>query len=163
MKLIKYTKFNCINMDFRVVTWNILAKQYFKTEDYKHLEEKDILILADWDKRKDIILKFLKKLNVDIILLQEVTLDTFDVDFTDLFTEYAYIRHENNKHRRNPIGNVILFRKSIFTLIESHSRTKAIHAKLTFLSQSAPEGVSSDMKADTTTEPKFICVFLIYT
>jgi mRNA deadenylase 3'-5' endonuclease subunit Ccr4 len=119
-------------MSFRVLSWNILAQQYLKVEEYKHLEEKEKDFLLIWPNRLKVILDILHKTKADIIFLQEVTLATFVEDFTPLFTNFNYIVHINNKHRRNTMGNAILFRKDMFTLIESHSRTKALHAKLSF-------------------------------
>src|SRR5579871_1447308 len=116
----------------RVVSWNILAQQYLKIDEFKHLDEFHKGLLSQWEVRRGFIISTLTKMKADIILLQEVTLASFEEDFKNMFNTYNYVIHINNKHRRNPIGNAILFRKDKFTLVESHSRTKAIHAKLAF-------------------------------
>jgi endonuclease/exonuclease/phosphatase family metal-dependent hydrolase len=70
-------------------------------------------------------------------------LATFEEDFVSFFPIYDYVVHMNNKHRRNPIGNAILYRKDMFTLVESHSRTKAIHAKLAVNQPASPVELAS--------------------
>lgn len=92
----------------RAVSYNILAQRYIK--EFSHINYQGIL---SWNHRLDLILKKIKNENADIILLQEVELNDFGVDFSTLFEEYSFSRHIITKNRDNPIGQVVLWKKDL--------------------------------------------------
>ena len=92
----------------RVISYNILAQRYVR--DYPAVTNPEILL---WDYRLALILKSIVAENPDIILLQEVELETFEKDFASSLAEYSVCRHIVNKNRKNPIGNVILWRNHL--------------------------------------------------
>lgn len=85
----------------RCLSWNTLAHCYYKS----HGNE-------SWESRRTIILEKLLTFYADIVLLQEVTLDNFKKDFEPLLDFYDYASHVISKKRTNPIGNVILWKRS---------------------------------------------------
>jgi len=95
----------------RAISYNILAQRYVR--DFPAVTNLEIL---SWDYRLSLILKAIAVENADLILLQEVELETFEVDFASLFASYSFCRHVVDKNRKNPIGNVILWRNHLVPL-----------------------------------------------
>lgn len=121
--------------NLKFLTWNILAQKYVNY-NFPHLlsipDEEKIKFLS-WEQRISTIKNRILNFNADVILLQEVTLSEFENDFNFLFDNYDYVIHvqsKSKKGRNNFMGNVILWMKTKLSLVESFSRTKAIHAKL---------------------------------
>lgn len=113
-------------MSYIVMSWNILAQEYVRREEYPQDEKTS----PEWEDRLHIIHNIIVGIKPDILLLQEVTLDTFEEDFLPLFSYYDYVIHRKDKKRKNFIGNAILWRKDIIQLVKQESKTRSIHAKL---------------------------------
>ena len=95
----------------RAISYNILAQRYVR--DFPAVTNLEIL---SWDYRLSLILKAIAAENADLILLQEVELETFEVDFASLFASYSFCRHIVDKNRKNQIGNVIMWRNHLVPL-----------------------------------------------
>ncbi len=108
-------------MDAIIVSWNILNQQTLSKDMTLHL--------GSWEERKKTINAYLLSAPFDYILLQEVELDTFELDFALLFENFVYFRHERTKQRTNHFGNVILWRNNA-SLLSSKANTKSIHVQL---------------------------------
>lgn len=101
------------------MTWNLLADEFYRQKGK-----------VQWADRLMIIIhSIIYKVKPDILLLQEVTLDTFETDFTVLSEFYLSHIHKRHKKRSSPIGNAILYTKD-FTLISSKTNTRSLHVKL---------------------------------
>ncbi len=107
-------------MDYVIVSWNVL----------NHETLSDDVKLGTWEDRKKTIISYLLSAPFDFILLQEVELDTFELDFKLLVESFKYLRHVKTKKRTNHFGNVILWRYGI--LLTSKINTKSLHVKLQF-------------------------------
>lgn len=92
----------------KVISYNILAQRYIK--EFPSVSDNSVL---KWEYRLDLILNKLSVQNADIILLQEVELESFDKDFIKLFADYSFFRHVVDKKRNNPIGNVTLWKNNM--------------------------------------------------
>ncbi len=90
----------------KIVTYNILAQRYYNDAKY------------EWDFRLELINKILSRSNADVICLQEIELASFRSDFKNILNEYDYFGHVNNSKRTSPIGNIILWKKSVFNALE---------------------------------------------
>lgn len=100
-----------------IVTWNTLAQRYVDphlSTRYPYVSDHSIL---SWDYRIRLIRTKLLNLDPDIICLQEVELSTIETDFVTFFADNGYnsFHHTINKNRTNPIGNITLWKKSLFT------------------------------------------------
>lgn len=99
----------------KVISYNTLAKRYIEPESYwnryPHIKNHEIRL---WDYRLPIIIKLISEENADLILLQEIELESFEKDFAPLFAKYSFWKHEYSKKvRNNPIGNVILWKNNV--------------------------------------------------
>lgn len=110
-------------MTFSILSWNILAQRYTKNTSLV------------WKNRLEVILSLLSRTDTNIILLQEVELETFEADFEPLFEKYNYTRHVQNKKRNNPIGNAILWKKDWAVCSNNYSKTRSLHVKLDILEE----------------------------
>ena len=110
-------------MDALCVTWNVLADRY--SEPYREIVDHSVLL---WENRLKTILKTICR--ADVICLQEIELNTFQSDFQSLFETHDFVSHVVSKKRSNPIGNVVLWRKRSFTLVESLTQSCAVHVLL---------------------------------
>jgi endonuclease/exonuclease/phosphatase family metal-dependent hydrolase len=110
-------------MTFIVLSWNILSQ--FTIEEQK--------VELGWSKRLPKILLLLKTLDADIVLLQEVDLANFEVDFASLLPHYDYARHKiivSGKHKRtNLFGNVTLWKRSFYCK-ETILTSRCLHVML---------------------------------
>ena len=87
------------------ISYNILVHRYFKFPNK-----------PEWSLRLEQIRKKIIAFNPDVICLQEVELGTREEDFIDYFTEYDSYCHVISKKRTNKMGNMILWRKSLFSV-----------------------------------------------
>lgn len=119
--------------DIKIVTYNVLAQRFADNhyDKYFHnsISKEDIV----WDKRLLLIKEKIVTETPDVILLQEVELETFDNDYNSFKENYGYIRHAISKKRDNPIGNVILYKKDKFEYISESFNSCSIIIKLKLL------------------------------
>lgn len=113
----QYNEISCIS-------WNILAQIHYSNTIFKDVE------IIDWNIRLIQILKIIN--GYDIICLQEVMLDTYEIDYKDLFNEYDYVKHSISKERSSRMGNVILWKKCKFRLNKSILKSSAVHIVLIY-------------------------------
>ncbi len=129
-------------MSFTVLSWNILAPPGVLAElrsrraprvlsplviENKYLQE-ELDLNGNEVLRVQTIIQILKDINADIMLLQEIDLATFELDFAPLLKEYQYERHKINKKRTNLFGNVTLWK--IGKLINSTLSSRCLHITL---------------------------------
>lgn len=114
-----------------ITTWNILADRY--SDVYKTIVPSDVLL---WSNRIKGIIKKIKELNSDVVCLQEVEIANAAIDFIELFGEYDFVKHEIDKKRDNPIGNMILWKKDKFTSINTIRHSCAVHTLLKYKDES---------------------------
>jgi endonuclease/exonuclease/phosphatase family metal-dependent hydrolase len=86
------------------MSWNLLAQRY---------------TLMRWEQRRDLIEATIDEILPDIILLQEVTLETHENDLSFMAEHYDFVVHQRCKKRTNFMGNMILWRRDAFTLLSS--------------------------------------------
>lgn len=110
---------------YTITTWNILADRY--SDVYNSIVPSEVLL---WSNRIKGIIKKIKELNSDILCLQEVELSKVNEDFIDLFSEYDFVKHEIDKKRDNPIGNMIMWKKEKFLSINTIRHSCAVHTIL---------------------------------
>lgn len=88
-----------------VVSWNLLAQKFVADR-------------IEWSTRCARIICMLLDVHPDLILLQEVGMQTFEADFEQLIHAtdglYDYVRHRSKKNRRNCQACVILWRRTTF-------------------------------------------------
>lgn len=120
--------------DITIVTYNTLAQRWvgpYVEERYSYISNLQYL---SWYYRRLMIIKDLITLDRDIICLQEIELNTFKDDFSDLLINYDYFRHTIvKKVRTNPVGNVILWKKYKFNCEETMQKSSAIFIVLKYL------------------------------
>ena len=105
----------------KCMSWNILLQRWYERD------KKDQKDFMPWSTRLELILDKIKSFDCDIICLQEVELTTAKSDFEPLFDTYDYIVHQIHKKRTSFMGNMILYRKSMFDLVDVDLRAYAIH------------------------------------
>ena len=96
------------------ITWNIMNQKYS-------------IYQISWLERLNKIIEIIS--NYEIIFLQEVELDSFESDFSELFSIYNYYRHEKSKKRTNHMGNVTLWKKS-YTITETFQTSCAVFTNI---------------------------------
>ena len=119
-----------------IVTWNTLAQRYvdpYLSTRYPYVSDHSIL---SWEYRLKSIQQKLTNLNPDIICLQEVELSTIENDFVNFFTEYDCFHHVVSKNRSNPIGNITLWKKSMFTSDKRDNNSCGIFVTLSITGKS---------------------------
>jgi len=106
------------------MSWNILLQKWYERDN-----KEDIM---SWSSRLKLILEKINSLECDIICLQEVDLENASTDFKSLTEEYGYVVHEINKKRSSIMGNMILWRKGMFDLVDANFKGYAIHARILY-------------------------------
>jgi endonuclease/exonuclease/phosphatase family metal-dependent hydrolase len=71
-------------MGFSVATWNVLAQSYFRADRYKHCDPRAL----DLKGRHTLLLERIARLNVDVLLLQEVERQVHDAIAAQLGPTY---------------------------------------------------------------------------
>jgi len=100
-------------------TWNILAQRFSPDDDF-----------MEWPERLELILKSIIQTDSDIICLQEVELETANEDFSRLFDKYDFSVHKKSKKRTSFIGNMTLWKKSMFALEVDKFNSTGVHVLL---------------------------------
>jgi len=113
-------------LSLRGVTWNVLNQAYIR-DQYTHVVDRSVLA---WDYRLPLIIEILSSFKADVLFLQEVELKTAAADFRDLFDTYDYSVHEVSKKRSSHMGNMTLWKKSVFSLKLSVSNSYGLHVVL---------------------------------
>lgn len=108
----------------KCMSWNILLQRWYE-RDKKN--DKNFMV---WSDRRELILDKIRSFDCDIVCLQEVDLATATSDFESLTDVYDYVVHEITKKRNSIMGNMILWKKSMFDLIDVDLRAYAIHATM---------------------------------
>lgn len=88
----------------KCVSWNLLAQRYTSMA---------------WEARRQLIEAKIDELLPDIILFQEVTLETHQDDLSFLAKHYDFVIHQRCKKRTNFMGNMILWRRDAFTMLST--------------------------------------------
>jgi len=99
----------------KILSWNILANEFIKQSYYDMIPSQ---ILFNRQKRQERIIETLKEANADIMLLQEVMQSEYN-KLEDEFQKIYHLvkgKHINWYNKRCYSGNVILLRKSMFSL-----------------------------------------------
>ena len=99
----------------KILSWNILADEFIKQSYYPMIPSH---ILLNRKKRQDRIIETLKQANADIILLQEVMQSEYN-KLEDEFNKTYHLvkgKHIYWNDKRSYSGNIILLRKSLFSL-----------------------------------------------
>jgi len=143
-----------------ILTFNILAQRFYKNNT------------IDWNTRLNKIIEILNNSKASIICLQEVEIETFDVDFISLFDKYNFFGHEITKKRNSPIGNYILFKKefqfidktitSCSIIIQLQINDKIfkianVHLKADIYSKESINIRKNQLKSVITNKPDIIC------
>lgn len=112
------------------MTWNVMSPLYIRTDEYVHLNEDEKKNL-EWNIRLVRIIELIEDENPDVLLLQEITIETFHDDFEILFENYVHVVHQQTKRRDSPIGNVVFIRRKWnATILDFKFKTHALHVKL---------------------------------
>ena len=100
----------------KIVSWNILANEFIKKNDYPMIAEK---ILFNRKERLTHILRLLKCINADIMLLQEVMTTEYKALTTTFGKNYLVLQgtHLRWYGKKTSSGNVTLLRKNMFALL----------------------------------------------
>ena len=99
----------------KILSWNILANEFIKQSYYDMIPSQ---ILFNRKKRQERIIETLKEANADIMLLQEVMQSEYN-KLEDEFQKTYHLlkgKHIHWQNKRSYSGNVILLRKSMFSL-----------------------------------------------
>ena len=99
----------------KILSWNILANEFIKQSYYDMIPSH---ILFNRHKRQERIIETLKEANPDIMLLQEVMQSEYNKLADEFQKTYHLIKgkHIHWQNKRSYSGNVILLRKSMFSL-----------------------------------------------
>ena len=143
-----------------ILIFNILAQRFYKNNT------------IDWNTRLNKIIEILNNSKASIICLQEVEIETFDVDFISLFDKYNFFGHEITKKRNSPIGNYLLFKKefqfidktitSCSIIIQLQINDKIfkianVHLKADIYSKESINIRKNQLKSVITNKPDIIC------
>lgn len=112
----------------KIFSWNILAEKYYD-ERYELTKTNENSPRIPTLYRREKIISIILEKDCDIVCLQEVGLLDISI-FQKLFEDYDFIVHEINKKRTNEIGNLTLWKKNRFELLESSQTSTSIHAYL---------------------------------
>ena len=107
-----------------LMSWNILAPSL--------VEDKNQQEWMSWGNRVNAIIKCIKDVNPDYLFLQEVPLDSFELDFAELLVagNYQHARHIPNKNRTLEFGNVTLWKTG--KLVKVVQKSRVLHVTLLF-------------------------------
>ena len=99
----------------KILSWNILADEFIKQRYYPMIPAE---ILVNRHERQRQIISTLKQLDMDVLLLQEVMQGEYNRLAQTFERTHHLLRSKNIKWQGKPSysGNVILLRKSLFTL-----------------------------------------------
>lgn len=104
----------------RLVSWNILAPTYSHPQKYPWSSKEHL----SWRYRQKLILSDLKKIDADVICLQEMECALFDAFMSQISEEYLGILQ--NTTDEHPVGNAILVRKNKLKVLRQESRSRAL-------------------------------------
>lgn len=111
------------NFRFRVVSYNILAQLYATRQAYPYCDTWSLV----WPYRKKLILKELEEVQGDVICLQEVQMDHFEVHLNPFLTELGYdgLFKQKSRESMGQYGKVdgcaIFWKRNKFVLNEQFS------------------------------------------
>jgi endonuclease/exonuclease/phosphatase family metal-dependent hydrolase len=100
----------------KIVSWNILANEFIKKNDYPMIAEKT---LFNRKERLAHILRVLECIDADIMLLQEVMTTEYNALSTTFGKNYLVLQgiHIHWYGKKTSSGNVTLLRKKMFSLL----------------------------------------------
>ena len=115
-----------LTTQLRVASWNVLSNWWYVYKYYNHSIAKT---KKNWPHRKELTKQYIRKLNADILTLQEINPNSFDEDFC-FMRELGYdgiMEDSKNKWMRC----AIYFRRSKIALIQAdHKAYKCVVAQL---------------------------------
>jgi exonuclease III len=137
----------------KIVSWNILANEFIKKADYPMIKGK---MLFNRKGRLTQITSILKKVNADVMLLQEVMQAEYN-SLSETFDKEYYIIKGNNinwYNKKSYSGNVTFLRKKLFSLSANNHMIKnlefGLYVKCYFLDKAQSKNVSENI-------PKNVC------
>lgn len=97
----------------KILTWNILASEWVKKSYYPTVKDHS---LFEEDKRIKIIIKKIKEIHADIVMLQEVMEQEYDTIYKQFHKEYhcSSLRTIQWSKSKTSSGNVTLLKKAMF-------------------------------------------------
>lgn len=100
--------------DLTLLTYNVLADAYIRPEYYTHIEPK--FLDVTW--RRPALVKHIQRRDADIICLQEVEQELFEVLSDALAPTHTATYASKGNHK--PDGCATLFRSDLFHLVSEH-------------------------------------------
>ena len=99
----------------KVASYNVLANSYIKLEWYTRSNPE----VLQWENRKNLLTKKITEINADIICLQEVETDAFEVLENSLKKSYSGVYYKKGYDK--PDGCATFFRKDKLSLKNEHA------------------------------------------